>query len=161
MLYRTDKEKEFVFWWGKFLNGNRKLYFNVIIFSSLNEFSKWFKIVSLGTSRENLTKLWIYIQKKRTWRLPLASSFLIFCAYAKFFAKEHVHWGKKYKESTSDTQEKSNSMWLFFPPKAHRLKARTLAWWKPAFNVFKFTHWVAKCWHTVIFCFKCRFSTAE
>ena len=51
MLYWTDKEKEVVFWWGKFLNVNRKLYFNVFICLSLTDFSKWFKIVSLGTSR--------------------------------------------------------------------------------------------------------------
>ena len=113
MLYRTDKEKEVVFWWGEFLNGNRKLYFNVVICSSLTDFSKWFKIVSLGISRKNLTKLWFQIQKKEHedygW-LP-ASWFL---GHMPNFSLRSMRTGvKKCKESNSDTQEKSNSVQLF------------------------------------------------
>ena len=118
------------------------MYFNVVICSSLIDFSILFKIVSLETSGENLTKLWISIIKKGTWRLRLAFSFLIFCAYAKFFAKEHAHWGEKIQRVNFRQSRKVKFNATFFPSKAHRLKVQTLGCWKPAFNVFKFIHWL-------------------
>ena len=110
MLCRTDKGKEVVFWWGKFLNGNRKLYFNGVISSSLADFSKWFKIVSLGTSRKNLTKLWIQIQKKEN-QLP---DFLRIC---QIFVKEHAHWGEKIQRVNFRHTRKVKFNATFFPAK--------------------------------------------
>ena len=50
-------------------------------------------------------------------------------AHLPYFSLRSMRTGvKKYKESTSDTQAKSNSIQLFFLPKVHRLKAQTLAY---------------------------------
>ena len=74
-----------------------------------NELRKFDHIVDLNTKKEHGDYGWC---------------FLILCAYPKFFAKEHAHT-RKNNESTSGTQEKPNSMRLFFPAKsAHTESAK-------------------------------------
>ena len=57
----------------------------------------------------------------------MASSFLIFCAYAKFFAKEHAHWGEKIQRVNFRHTRKVKFNATFFPAKSAQIESANVS----------------------------------